>query len=77
MVGYREVSKGTLSASLVYPREVFKAALLSNAHAIIVVHNHPSGRVFASAEDIETAEKLIEADKLLGIETSRSLYRQL
>ncbi len=67
VIGYHEVSKGTLNASLVHPREVFKAALLSNAYAIIVAHNHPSGSVSASREDIETTKKLIEAGKILGV----------
>ena len=67
VIGYHEVSKGTLNASLVHPREVFKAALLSNAFAIIVAHNHPSGSVSASREDIETTKQLIKAGRLLGI----------
>ena len=67
VIGYHEVSKGTLNASLVHPREVFKAALLSNAYAIIVAHNHPSGSVSASREDIETTKKLIEAGKIMGV----------
>jgi len=67
VIGYHEVSKGTLNASLVHPREVFKAALLSNAYAIIVAHNHPSGSVSASREDIETTKKLIEAGEILGV----------
>lgn len=67
VVGYHVVSKGTLSASLVHPREVFKAALLSNAYAIIVAHNHPSGFLRPSQEDIETTKQLIKAGKLLGV----------
>ena len=67
VIGYHEVSKGTLSASLVHPREVFKAALLSNAYAIIVAHNHPSGSVTPSREDIETTKQLIEAGKIMGV----------
>ena len=67
VVGYHEVSKGTLNASLVHPREVFKAALLSNAYAIIVAHNHPRGSVSASLEDIETTKQLIKAGKIMGI----------
>jgi DNA repair protein RadC len=67
VVGYHEVSKGTLNASLVHPREVFKAALLSNAFAIIVAHNHPSGSIEASMEDIETTKTLIKAGRILGI----------
>jgi len=68
VIGYHEVSKGTLSASLVHPREVFKAALLSNAHAIIVAHNHPSGSTEPSREDIETTKQLIKAGKIMGVE---------
>lgn len=67
MIGYQIVSRGTLSASLVHPREVFKTALLANSHAIIVAHNHPAGSLSPSAEDIETTETLINAGKLLGV----------
>jgi DNA repair protein RadC len=67
VIGYHEVSKGTLNASLVHPREVFKAALLSNAYAIIVAHNHPSGSVSASPEDIDITKQLIKAGKIMGV----------
>lgn len=67
VIGYNEVSKGTVSASLVHPREVFKAALLSNSTAIICAHNHPSGIVKPSAEDIETTSTLIKAGAILGV----------
>jgi DNA repair protein RadC len=67
VIGYQIVSRGTLSASLVHPREVFKTALLANSHAIIVAHNHPAGSLSPSAEDIETTETLINAGKLLGV----------
>lgn len=67
VIGYHEVSHGTLSASLVHPREVFKAALLANSYAIIVAHNHPAGTLKASPEDIETTKTLIAAGKLLGV----------
>jgi DNA repair protein RadC len=65
--GYHIVSHGTLSASLVHPREVFKSALLSNSHSIVVAHNHPGGSLTPSAEDLETTRQLIEAGKLLGV----------
>jgi DNA repair protein RadC len=68
VIGYHEVSKGTLSASLVHPREVFKAAILSNSYAIICAHNHPSGIETASKEDIEITKKLIEAGELLNVQ---------
>lgn len=67
VVGYHEVSHGTLSSSLVHPREVFKAVLLSNAHAVLVAHNHPSGSLTPSAEDLETTKQLVAGGKLLGV----------
>jgi DNA repair protein RadC len=67
VTGHQIVSRGTVSASLVHPREVFKAAILANAFAIIVAHNHPAGSLNPSREDIETTEKLIAVGELLGI----------
>ena len=66
-IGLNLVSKGTLTASLVHPREVFKAAILANAVGVIVAHNHPSGNPKPSSEDIETTEILVKAGKLLSI----------
>ncbi len=68
VIGLHEVSHGTVSSSLVHPREVFKAALLSNSYALIVCHNHPSGsRLFASQDDLSTTEQLVKAANLLGV----------
>lgn len=67
IMGYNVVSVGTLSASLVHMREVFKPAILSNAFAILVAHNHPSGNPTPSREDIQVTSQLIEAGALLGI----------
>jgi DNA repair protein RadC len=68
VMGLHEVSRGTLSASLVHPREVFKAAILANSYAILVCHNHPSGAaVQPSSEDMDTTKQLVEAGKLLGV----------
>lgn len=67
VIGHHMVSHGTVSASLVHPREVFKAALLNNSYAIIVAHNHPGGSLKPSAEDIATTRTLIEAGRILGI----------
>ena len=62
-----EVSIGTLSASLVHPREVFKKAILNNASHVVIAHNHPSGNPSPSEEDILTTKRLVEAGKILGI----------
>jgi DNA repair protein RadC len=67
ITGYQIVSHGTVSASLVHPREVFKSAVMSNSHGIIVAHNHPGGSLTPSPEDIETTEQLIKAGKILGV----------
>lgn len=62
------VSVGTLNSSAVHPREVFKAAILANAAAVILAHNHPSGDPTPSREDRETTARLVECGKILGIE---------
>jgi DNA repair protein RadC len=68
VVGLHEVSHGTVSESLVHPREVFKAAILANSYAILVGHNHPSGSsIVPSFEDIQVTKQLISAGQLLGI----------
>lgn len=68
IISYEVVSVGSLNASLVHPREVFKAAILSNAASIILSHNHPSGDPNPSNEDLQLTKRLEEAGKLLGIE---------
>lgn len=67
VTGFQVVSHGTISASLVHPREVYKAAILSNSNAIIVAHNHPAGSLNPSPEDIDTTKTLIRAGELIGI----------
>lgn len=62
------VSVGTLNSSLIHPREVFKAALLCNAASVILVHNHTSGDLTPSREDVEITKRLAEAGRMLGIE---------
>lgn len=59
--------KGTLNRSLVHPREVFKEAYLSSAAYIICMHNHPSGNVIPSSDDINLTKALVEIGKLQGI----------
>lgn len=61
------VSIGSLNQSIVHPREVFKTALLSNAAALILVHQHPTGDPSPSSEDISITRRLKEAGDLLGI----------
>lgn len=62
------LSIGTNANALVHPREVYKAAVLNNAHGIIVAHNHPSGLVEPSADDRAITQRLWEAGEILGIE---------
>ncbi len=63
----RQVSIGNLDSSLVHPREVFKDAISTYASTVIFVHNHPSGDLEPSAEDINLTKRLVEAGELLGI----------
>jgi DNA repair protein RadC len=63
----RVVTIGLLDVSLAHPREVFAGPLKDRAAAVIVAHNHPSGNVEPSMEDIETTQQLIAAGKLLGM----------
>jgi DNA repair protein RadC len=59
---------GSLNASIVHPREVFKEALKWSAASIIVSHNHPSGDPAPSREDIAVTKRLVEAGEIIGIE---------
>jgi DNA repair protein RadC len=61
------ISIGTASWNVIHPREVFRPGLESNAVAVILAHNHPSGTVTPSAEDVTITEQLIQAGKILGI----------
>jgi DNA repair protein RadC len=61
------VSEGTLSASLVHPREVFKPAIVESAASLILVHNHPSGDPTPSREDLRLTRQLVECARLLGL----------
>ncbi len=62
------VSVGTLSASLVHPREVFRAAITEGSANLILVHNHPSGDPSPSADDIEITTRLVRVGELVGID---------
>jgi DNA repair protein RadC len=72
-IGINIVSIGSLTASVVHPRESFKAAILANAAAVIIAHNHPSNSVEPSREDVELTRRLREAGELLGIRVLDSL----
>ncbi len=62
------ISIGSLSASIVHPREVFQSAVLHSAASIIVAHNHPSGDVSPSADDIQLTKRLVKAAEIMGID---------
>lgn len=68
VIGVNTVSVGSLTASIVSPREVFKPAIIANASAIICAHNHPSGDPKPSPEDRTLTERLYQAGKLLDIQ---------
>jgi len=67
LIGTHQVSVGTLTASLVHPREVLKVLILTSAAACVLVHNHPSGDPTPSAEDLAITQRLTQAGALLGI----------
>ncbi|ADQ13574.1 JAB domain-containing protein [Halanaerobium hydrogeniformans] len=67
LTGVFEVSIGSLTSSLVSPREVFKRALLQNAAAVVLGHNHPSGSIDFSSDDINITKKLVKSGNILGI----------
>jgi DNA repair protein RadC len=67
VIGINTVSMGSLTASVVHPREVFKPAILANAATLICGHNHPSGDTVPSQEDRLITTRLVSAGKLLGI----------
>lgn len=67
IVGQITLTTGGLAASIVEPRAVFQYAILQNAAALIFAHNHPSGNLEPSREDIRITRQLVEAGKLLGI----------
>jgi len=62
------VSIGTVTEALIHPREIFREAIREAAASIIVAHNHPSGDVFPSKEDIETTRRIKDAGIIIGIE---------
>ena len=67
VIGIETTAIGTLNHAAIHQREIFKAAILNSASSIIIVHNHPSGDINPSGEDLAFTRKLVEAGELLGI----------
>ena len=61
------ISIGTVNANIVHARDIFRIAIECNAVAVVLAHNHPSGEVTPSAEDIDVTDQLIQAGKIIGI----------
>jgi len=61
------ISKGSLTNSIAHPREILKAAILSNAVSIILVHNHPSGDPYPSGDDEKLTDKIVKACEIMSI----------
>ncbi len=68
LIKISEISVGSLDASIVHPREVFKEALSASAASVIFVHNHPSGDPKPSEDDIKLTERLAQAGEIMGID---------
>lgn len=68
LIGESEVSKGTVNASIISPRELFVEALQKNAVSIILLHNHPSGDPEPSREDVLVTRRVLEAGRMIGVE---------
>ena len=62
------ISIGILNKTIVHPREVFQPVITDNAESIIIAHNHPSGNIEPSPEDITLTERMVSAGKIIGIE---------
>jgi DNA repair protein RadC len=68
ILGISTISIGSLNASIVHPREVFKDAIVHNAYSVVLAHNHPSGDPEPSEDDLTMTKRLTEAGKILGVE---------
>ena len=67
VTGFEVITEGLLNSSLVHPREVFRGAIISTCNSIILAHNHPSGNMDPSIEDINITKQIYEAGKIVGI----------
>ena len=70
LIREEQISVGTLTSTLVHPREVFRTAITENAASIILMHNHPSGSPEPSPQDIQVTKNLIEAGKIIDIKVT-------
>lgn len=68
IIGTKDISLGSLNASIVHPREVFIEAIKKSSNKIILMHNHPSGDPYPSEEDIQITKRLQDAGNIIGIE---------
>lgn len=73
IISVNVVSIGTLNSSLIHPRETFEAAIRNHAAGIIICHNHPSGELKPSEDDLLVTQNLIKAGKILGIKVADHL----
>jgi DNA repair protein RadC len=67
VTGFEVISEGLLNSSLVHPREVFRGSIVATSANIILAHNHPSGNLVPSNEDLKITKKLVEAGKIIDI----------
>ncbi len=67
LIGLFEVSRGTIDSTLVHPAEIFKRALLCNAHSIAIAHNHPGGGIAPSPEDVEVTSTIKRCGEMMGV----------
>lgn len=70
IIGISTVSVGSLNASIVHPREVFKDAIMHNAYSVVLAHNHPSGDSEPSEDDLMITKRLVDAGKILDIKVT-------
>ena len=67
VIGIFEISRGSVNASIIHPRDIFQRAILVNAASVILAHNHPSGDPTPSPEDVALTKKLAEAGRVMDI----------
>jgi DNA repair protein RadC len=67
IIGHERITTGLVNRTIVHPREVFKPAIIKSCSAVILCHNHPSGNLTPSQEDIDITERLKKAGEIIGI----------